>query len=245
MKPYILVLLLLLNIACTKNYASPGAGEANSGQSLKEPTQRLGLGAASSERCPTGGMVYTIYGDADENGSFGENDVLIDQQVVCNGVQGANGNDGAGMVFEAIAASPEQCGNGGSLIMMAIDIDRSQSLTPADLSPQSILVCNGLNGADGHDGVNAPLPRFSPVQAIQACGDSLAYKEVLLRLANGQVLGSFSDNPNGKMTRLAFLPDGTYMNTDNSGCVFTLSTSSDGSSRSISWWGEVQDTWAL
>jgi hypothetical protein len=105
-------------------------------------------------------MVYTIYGDADENGSFGENDVLIDQQVVCNGVQDINGSDGAGMVFETIAASPEQCENGGSLIMMAIDIDRSQSLTPADLSQQSILICNGVNGNHRHDGVNAPLPRF-------------------------------------------------------------------------------------
>jgi hypothetical protein len=237
MKRHSLVLLVLLNMACTKHYASQSAGgELNSGQDVKEPVQRLGLGAASGEQCAAGGMVYTIYGDADENGSFGENDVLIDQQVVCNGVQGANGSDGAGMVFETIAASPEQCGNGGALIMMAIDIDRSQSLTPADSSPQSILVCNG---------VNAPLPRFSTVQAIQACGDSMAYREVLLRLANGQVLGSFSDNPNGKMTRLAFLPDGTYINTDNSGCVFTLSTSSDGSSRSISWSGQTQETWTL
>jgi hypothetical protein len=236
MKRQTLVLLVFLNMACTKHYASQSAGGE---------LQRLGLGAASSEQCPAGGMVYTIYGDADENGSFSENDVLIDQQVVCNGVQGAKGSDGAGMVFETIAASPEQCGNGGSLIMMAIDIDGSQSLTPADLSPQSILVCNGPDGANGHDGVNAPLPRFSAVQAVQACGDSVAYKEVLLRLANGQVLGSFSDKPNGKMTRLAFLLDGTYMSTDNSGCVFTLSTASDGSSRSISWSGQIQDTWAL
>jgi hypothetical protein len=237
MKRHSLILLVLLNVACTKHYDSPGSGGGlNSGQGTKEAIQRLGIGAASNAQCPAGGMVYTIYGDADDDGSFGENDVLIDQQIVCNGMDGAAGRDGTGLVFTTLAASPEQCANGGSLIMMAIDTDRSQSLTPADSSPQSILVCNGLS---------APLPQFSPVQAIQACGDSVAYKEVLLRLANGQVLGSFSDDKTGAMTRLAFLPDGTYMNTDNSGCVFTLSTASDGRSRSIGWSGQIQETWPL
>jgi hypothetical protein len=235
-----LVLLAFLNFACTNHEARVVERESNFGTSTPEPSQRLGIGAASNTQCPAGGMVYTIYGDVDDNGTFNENDVLIDQQAVCNGVDGVNGTDGAGVVFETVATSTEQCGNGGSLIMMAVDMDRSLSLTPADSSPQSILVCNG-----GADGAPAPLPQFSPVSAIQACGDSVANKEVLLRLANGQVLGSFSDNVNGKMTRLTFLPDGTYMNADNSGCVFTLSTSSDGSSRSISWSGQIQESWLL
>lgn len=265
--------VLFLTLGCSKHTAS-GTGESvNEGQSVKQPTQRLAIGPASAAQCPAGGMAYTLYGDADANGSFSAADVMIDQQVVCNGVNGANGangangQDGASMVFETLSASPVQCSNGGSFIVMAIDSDRSGTITPADSNHAAILVCNGGNGSNGQDGVNgrdganghdgadgqngsngadgqdAILPLFTPVEAIQACGNSVAYKEVLLRLANGQVLGSFSDDTSGKMTRLAFLPDGTYMNTDNSGCTFSLSTAGD--TRSISWGGQVQKSWQI
>lgn len=262
--------VLFLTLGCSQHTASGTAETVNEGQSAKQPTQRLAIGPASSAQCPAGGMAYTLYGDTDENGSFSGLDVMIDVQFVCNGINGidgvngsdgsdgadgrdgANGQDGASMVFETLSASTEQCVSGGSLIVMAIDSDRSGSLTPADSNHAAIVVCNGSDGADGRDGVDgqdgrdgqeAPLPLFTPVEAIQACGNSVAYKEVLLRLANGQVLGSFSDDKNGKMTRLAFLPDGTYMNTDNTGCVFSLSTA--GSTRSISWFGQVQKSWQI
>lgn len=250
--------VLFLTIGCSQHTASGTLEAANEGQSVKQPTQRLAIGPASSAQCPAGGMAYTLYGDADENGTFNASDVVIDVQAVCNGINGidgvngsdgsngaegrdgangTNGQDGASMVFETLSASTEQCVSGGSLIVMAIDSDRSGSLTLADSNHAAIVVCNGRDGQDAH------LPLFTPVEAIQACGNSVAYKEVLLRLANGQVLGSFSDDKNGKMTRLAFLPDGTYMNTDNTGCVFSLSTA--GSTRSISWFGQVQKSWQV
>lgn len=101
---------------------------------------------------------------------------------------------------------------------------------------QSGSVCNGQS---------VELPQYVPVDVIRPCGESVAYEEVLLRLNDGQVLAVFSANTAGDMTRLSLLPDGSYVNTDGSGCQFTLSTSSDGAERAISWWGQVQETWSM
>lgn len=218
---------------------------------------------ASSSQCAAGGSVYTFFNDANSNGRFDDSENLLSRQVVCNGVQGANGQDGANgtngadgvsMVFESIAASSGQCANGGNVLLIALDSDRSGSLSLSDDHYQSIVMCHGLNGAhgtdgtdgqDGADGVNASLGRFTPVDVIVACGNTSAYKEVLLILYSGDVLASFSNNTQGDMTRLAFLPDGTYMNTDSSGCIFSLATSSDGTQRSVSWNNTVQATWSV
>ena len=120
--------------------------------------------------------------------------------------------------------------------MMATDINNTGVYNSQFPNQQSMTICNGQNGV---------TPAFTTVETITACGNNVAYKEVLLRLQNGQVLASFSNDTGGTMTRLSFLPDGTFMNTDNSGCVFSLSTSSDGKTRSISWSGQIQQSWPM
>src|ERR1700730_1243759 len=98
---------------------------------------------------------------------------------------------------------------------------------------------NGTTGPQGIQGVpgqNAPDSQYSISQLVYPCGiDSSAYKEVLLVLANGDVLATFSLTINGQDTRLTIIPDGTYEDSDESGCVFTISTTNTG--RYINWNG--------
>jgi hypothetical protein len=84
----------------------------------------------------------------------------------------------------------------------------------------------GEAGAPGADGADATLPAYVPVGVVDPCGDAPGIvDEVLIVLANGQVLVSFSDHFNGNNTRLALLPAGSYVTTDGSACSFSLSAS--------------------
>lgn len=61
------------------------------------------------------------------------------------------------------------------------------------------------------------------VEIIDVCGTAPgAYNEVLLRLANGQVLASFSANGSAWFTRLVVLSNGNYSTTDGTGCNFNV-----------------------
>lgn len=81
----------------------------------------------------------------------------------------------------------------------------------------------GAKGDAGAPGADAALSAYSIVNVIDVCGDAPGIiDEVLLVLANGQVLVSFSENANGKNTRFSILSPGTYQTTDGSACVFTL-----------------------
>jgi hypothetical protein len=72
------------------------------------------------------------------------------------------------------------------------------------------------------------MSAYAVVAIEDPCGDAPGiYDEVLLKLASGQVLASFSDNSSGKNTRFALLPPGSYVTTDGSSCHFTLNV--DGS----------------
>lgn len=220
----------------------------------------IAVSDAETAECSAGGKVYNVYLDRNNNGSFDDGEESVSRQVVCNGVagndgaNGADGSSGISLVFQTVPTTTQQCVAGGVTLLMALDSDRSGAVSVADENLQAVTICNGSNGTNGVDGVNgtdgqngapAPVSGFTPVDYIAACGNTVSFKEILLRLQNGQVLGSFSNSTSGDMTRLAFLPDGVFMNTDNSGCVFSLSTSSDGTSRSISWSGQVQQTWSM
>ena len=236
---------ILLLSSCSNDPGSISAPQDNSANKVVLGPQEIAVSQATPIQCPAGGSVFSIYNDQNSNGKLDSSDILISTQIVCNGERGATGATGASgssganglnMVFQTVAASQNSCPAGGLTILMAIDSDHSGTVTSSDQNFQSATLCNGQN---------APVLSYTPVEPIIACGNQVAYKEVLLRLSNGQVLGSFSQDASGTMTRLSFLPDGTYMNTDTSGCIFSLSTSADQTSRSISWFGKVQKTWPM
>lgn len=83
----------------------------------------------------------------------------------------------------------------------------------------------GPQGPTGPQGEDAELPPYAVTSIVDPCGDAPGViDEVLLKLANGQVLVSFSANANGNNTRLAILPPGNYVTTDGSNCAFTLTS---------------------
>lgn len=135
--------------------------------------------------------------------------------------------------------SIECIGSEGYTIVTAQDTNDDGIIDSGDINMQSYAVCNGTNGSNGAAGpagADAPPSAYTPVQAVEPCGAaSSSYKEVLLVLASGDVLSSFSVSSSGQDTRLTFLPDGNYTDTDESGCQFNIATS--GVTRTISWDG--------
>ena len=164
------------------------------------------------------------------------------------GSAGTAGSNGHSVVMSIIPASLASCPTGGSTLLMALDVNDSGLYSPLDPQQQSTTICNGLNGTNGTNGtngVNAQAPAYSTVDAIMPCGNTVSNKEVLLRLSDGEILGSVSASASGANTRFSFMNDGSYVDTDGSGCNFSVATSADGTTRSISWMGQVQSTWPV
>lgn len=167
-----------------------------------------------------------IVGPTGLNGAKGEPGV-----PGATGPQGARGENGHSLLVLTASATPAQCAAGGVILVIAEDTNDNGVLDSPDSSPSTSILCNG-----------AAAP-FTPVEYITPCGpESSAYKEILLRMADGSVLGSFSQDSSALTTRLALLPDGSYVDTDQSSCAFTLSTS--GATRTIAWSGGGE-SWAI
>lgn len=94
----------------------------------------------------------------------------------------------------------------------------------------------GPQGLPGANGASPELGPDTPLFAITPCGpNSSPYKEVLLCLYNGSILGSFSDSFSGQNTRFAILPVGSFNDTDSSGCQFNIELESDNKSYRVLW----------
>lgn len=171
------------------------------------------------------------------------------------GAPGLNGSNGHSAVTSMITASASECPTGGSIIAVGVDLNDNGVLDAGDEDIQTAVICNGLNGINGTNGTNGSNgtngingtngTSLSPVSYVTPCGpNSSPYKEILLVLSNGSILASFSDTQSGYNTRLALIPDGTYMDTDSSGCIFTVAT--NGNTRSINWNGghNAYSTWS-
>lgn len=86
-----------------------------------------------------------------------------------------------------------------------------------------VLILDGTSGQDGQDGQDAPPTPYTVVGLVDPCGDKPGvYDEVFLRLANGQLIASFSDNSNGLNTRFSVIGPGNYVTTDGSHCYFSV-----------------------
>ncbi len=171
-----------------------------------------------------GGFEYVTFIDANNNGIYDAGETITSDNYICNGAtgaQGATGTAGTSSMISLTAADAQVCPTGGWNI----------TVTNGSNSPSSYPVCNGATGATG---AAAPVSPLSLVQLIAPCGlASSAWKEELMLFSDGTLLADYSTSASGSDTRLSLIPDGTYEDTDESGCVFTISTS--GTTRSISW----------
>jgi hypothetical protein len=173
--------------------------------------------------------------------------------TVQHGHDGSDGKDGHSTLISIIDANT--CSNGGKTIISYKDMDDSGTLNlDKDTNVQTMQVCNGNNGSNGTDGAtgakgdkgdkgnDGTSSSFTPVDYVQPCGPTVAYKEVLLILFDGSLLGSFSDNASGLNTRFAFIPDGSYIDTDGSNCHFVVTHTAH--TRTVTWSGGSK-TWSF
>jgi hypothetical protein len=82
---------------------------------------------------------------------------------------------------------------------------------------------DGRNGVHGADGASPEVPDYSIVGVIDPCGDEPSViDEILLVLKNGQIVTYFAESGSAQKARLVLIPDGTYVTTDTTNCVFTI-----------------------
>lgn len=148
-----------------------------------------------------------LKGDPGKNGQDGS----IGLQGT-KGIQGVNGQDCSVQQATVSVLTPY----GGAIVTCG---------------SSSVLITNGMPGAQG---VPGPVTTYGIDKLIDPCGATPGiYNEVFLRLANGQLIWSLSDNANGQNTRLALAADGNWVTTDGSNCTFSIST--NGNIRTIIW----------
>lgn len=218
-----ILISVLLTGACAseKRTAAANTSTGNSAQSVSTVSDAMSVSQATSGQCANGGDVYTVYSDNNQNGVFDSADTVLSKQIVCNGVNGETGATGA-------TGAQGPAGPSGAAAPPSSSSSPSSSQTPVEV----ITPC-GATSAASAGGTSKPVVN----------------KEVLLRLADGEVLGVVSDAASGLNTRLTVLADGSFTDTDSTLCSFTLATAIDAKTgaktRSISWSGVVQESWTL
>lgn len=106
--------------------------------------------------------------------------------------------------------------------------DKGDSCTVTSAINGAIISCENGTSVLILNGEDAPPTAYSIVELVDPCGDAPGiYDEVFLRLQNGLLVASFSDNSNGKNTRFAVLTPGSYQTTDGSGCYFSINSNNE------------------
>lgn len=212
------ILMLLLLTSCGPNFRSVQFTNVNCHVSRNEGITTI--------NCPDGSIT-----------------TIKDGQDGITGSTGNSGTNGHSAAFSQSSVDTSVCTNGGYAISAGVDLNDNHLLELTETT-QVAIICNGLNGQNGSNGStgatgqagtngtngtngqDAPPTAFTPVGLVDPCGDAPGrYDEVFLKLANGMLLASFSDNANGMNTRFSVLTPGSYGTTDGDNCVFTVNSS--------------------
>lgn len=155
--------------------------------------------------------------------------------IGATGATGAAGLNGVGCTVQPVAVGAV-APNGGAIVTCGA----AQTLILNGVSGSNgTNGVNGTNGTNGLNGTNAQPSAYSIVGLIDPCGQQTQFDEVFLRMSSGALIASFSKDTGGTMTRLWEVRDGVnLMTTDDTNCVFSVSTS--GGIRTISWTGGSQ-----
>ena len=157
--------------------------------------------------CASGGSILSLYKDLNRDGrvTLGV-DTLENIIIVCNGKDGADGDDGQ----RGLAGADGAKGDTG-----AAGTNGAKGDTGA-------IGSTGANGAAGVSGTNSIMDIIDLRHTV--CGlPTVNFSEVIIKLADGRMLSSFSDNDSGKNTRFTILVPGiTYSTTDGNSCRFRI-----------------------
>jgi len=133
------------------------------------------------------------------------------------GPKGETGMDGRTSLINTERVSSPMCSPAmGTLVQVGLDVNDNNLLDWQEVSSVD-MIC------DGKDGSDSPPTQYTFTGVLDPCGDATGIvDEILFKMANGQILCSFSNNTGGDFTRLAILVAGDYVTTDRSGCFFTV-----------------------
>jgi hypothetical protein len=141
------------------------------------------------------------------------------------GSNGTNGTNGHNALAAFVSGGFLSCAAGGTTLIVGTDSNDDGVLQPTEITGSAV-ICDGANGhdgQDGEDGKDAPPTAFTPVALVDPCGDKPGvYDEVFVRLQNGTLIASFSDDATGTNTHFAVLTAGSYVTTDGSHCYFSV-----------------------
>jgi hypothetical protein len=179
-----------------------------------------------------GGVQITTFTDPNNTGVYNaDDDTVTSTSLVCNGAAGATGAAGTSSTVNVSAATTNECPTGGYNI----------TVTNGGVSSQPYSLCSGAVGSTGQTGQTGATGAqgvagvVGTLQLIAPCTTaSSAWKEELICMGNGSLLADFSATMAGDETRLSLIPDGSYEDTDASGCDFTVTTASNGNT-TVSW----------
>jgi hypothetical protein len=196
----------------------------------------------SAPSCVNGGVVVISGLDLNDNGLLDSGEATA-SQVLCNGldgsdgvsgsdgqdgIDGTNGVNGHNALAEVIApidGGGSSCTNGGVTLVTGVDLNDNTALELTEVTHTKD-VCNGIdgtNGVNGLNGLNAPPTPYTPVGLVDPCGPSGGFDEVFVKMANGELVASFSDNSSGKNTRFSVIKSGlNYVTTDGDSCYFSV-----------------------
>lgn len=149
--------------------------------------------------------------------SCGMGDGLIIEKI--KGDKGDTGDSGYNSLIETNRVESDfvLCpSKSGVLIVSGIDMNRDSVLNVSEITSSTFL-------CDGIDGENTSLTDYTFVEIIIPCDNIEPYSEILFRMANGQLVASFSDSLGGAFTRLSIIVPGTYQTSDKNNCVFQVS----------------------
>lgn len=200
---FLIILLTLFITACgyrewDETDCFNGCGEDHDG-STERTTVVAGPAGSTGAVGPTGKQGER--GDPGSPGTAGRDG--IDGTPGPAGVDGLQGEQGpAGPAGPAGAA-----GEDGSFCTVSTTIG-GQLISCTDGTSGVI-----LNGQD------APPTPYTVTEMIDPCGDQSAFDEILLRLANDQLVAHFSS---GALEFLTTLPPGSYQTTDGTNCHFII-----------------------
>lgn len=168
------------------------------------------------------------------------------------GPGGANGANGHSAIFTQTYADaticthsdPDTLGHYGTVLKAGVDLNDNNVMESGEVKAVATICnakngtngSNGTNGTNGHDAITSP---FTPVVNIEPCGHSSSnYKEVLLGLSGGSVLGEFTGNASDAASvRNTLIPNGSYYDTDDSQCNFSVVNGPNAGDRVVIWDG--------
>lgn len=107
----------------------------------------------------------------------------------------------------------------------AVDGKNGSSCTVRGTPDGAVILCeDGSNaviwhGRDYRPEQPAPLNRYEVSEIVDPCGKQATYDEVLLKLANGQLLAHYWGSGNSFITTIS---PGSYITTDGTACRFTV-----------------------